>query len=184
MFSWATLHVTSTVEVLSAPSRPLQLCVTVLLRRSAGLWVSPVGKDSICTTQCPYRRLRPITRDGSTLQPLLALINHYLIIYRAHFGPSRTQQSYDSITGDFCTAQKSAFGDNNYFATKGGLRQMGKSFDNGMVLVLSVWDDHAVNMLWLDSDFPTDKDVMIFSQAVSFSLQLDHSFILSRLGTR
>ncbi|KAF4574586.1 Exoglucanase 1 [Pleurotus pulmonarius] len=65
---------------------------------------------------------------------------------------------YDSITGDFCAAQKSAFGDTNYFATKGGLTQMGKSFDNGMVLVLSVWDDHAVNMLWLDSDFPTDKD--------------------------
>lgn len=27
-----------------------------------------------------------------------------------------------------------------------------------MVLVLSLWDDHDVNMLWLDSDFPLDKD--------------------------
>ena len=35
---------------------------------------------------------------------------------------------------------------------------MGASFDAGMVLVLSIWDDHAVNMLWLDSDYPTDAD--------------------------
>jgi cellulose 1,4-beta-cellobiosidase len=24
-----------------------------------------------------------------------------------------------------------------------------------MVLVLSIWDDYDVNMLWLDSDYPT-----------------------------
>jgi cellulose 1,4-beta-cellobiosidase len=29
--------------------------------------------------------------------------------------------------------------------------------DRGMVLVLSLWDDHDVNMLWLDSDYPLDK---------------------------
>lgn len=35
---------------------------------------------------------------------------------------------------------------------------MGGAIGRGMVLALSVWDDHAVNMLWLDSTFPTDKD--------------------------
>lgn len=35
---------------------------------------------------------------------------------------------------------------------------MGGSFDNGMVLVMSIWDDHAANMLWLDSSYPLDKD--------------------------
>merc|ERR1719231_1082323 len=25
-----------------------------------------------------------------------------------------------------------------------------------MVLVMSIWDDHAVDMLWLDSTYPTD----------------------------
>lgn len=29
--------------------------------------------------------------------------------------------------------------------------------ERGMVLVLSLWDDHDVNMLWLDSDYPLDK---------------------------
>ena len=34
---------------------------------------------------------------------------------------------------------------------------MGESLKS-MVLVLSVWDDHAVSMNWLDSHFPTDAD--------------------------
>ncbi|KZV94040.1 cellobiohydrolase I-I [Exidia glandulosa HHB12029] len=66
--------------------------------------------------------------------------------------------AYDSITTDFCTAQKTAFGDTNSFQAKGGLSGMGGAFSRGMALVLSVWDDHAVNMLWLDSTYPTDAD--------------------------
>ncbi|KAG6875706.1 hypothetical protein C0993_007882 [Termitomyces sp. T159_Od127] len=64
----------------------------------------------------------------------------------------------DSITSDFCTAQKSAFGDTDEFSSKGGLAGMSKAMANGMVLVLSIWDDHAAQMLWLDSDYPTDAD--------------------------
>ncbi|KAL5492775.1 CBH1_5 [Sanghuangporus weigelae] len=64
--------------------------------------------------------------------------------------------AYDSITDEFCNAQKEAFGDTNTFESLGGLKQMGTAFDNGMSLVMSVWDDHAVNMLWLDSAYPTD----------------------------
>jgi len=63
----------------------------------------------------------------------------------------------NSITTDFCSAQKTAFGDTNVFAEKGGLKGMGDALKAGMVLVMSVWDDHAVNMLWLDSTYPTDS---------------------------
>jgi len=63
----------------------------------------------------------------------------------------------DSITDNFCTEQKTVFGDTNYFANQGGLAQIGASFAKGVVLVLSIWDDYAANMLWLDSDYPTDK---------------------------
>lgn len=35
---------------------------------------------------------------------------------------------------------------------------MGDALDAGMVLALSIWDDHAANMLWLDSNYPPDKD--------------------------
>ncbi|KAH7344216.1 cellulase [Rhizoctonia solani] len=40
---------------------------------------------------------------------------------------------YDSITEPFCAAQKTAFGDTNIFASKGGFTNLGKAFDNGMV---------------------------------------------------
>lgn len=64
----------------------------------------------------------------------------------------------NSITENYCKEQKAKFGDTNDFAAKGGLKPMGDAFNNGMVLALSVWDDHAANMLWLDSSYPTDKD--------------------------
>ena len=64
--------------------------------------------------------------------------------------------TFNSITDDFCNAQKTMFGDNNIFERMGGLATMGDAFDTGMALVMSIWDDHDVNMLWLDSDYPTD----------------------------
>ena len=66
--------------------------------------------------------------------------------------------SGNSITDAFCKAQKSAFGDTSSFATLGGLNAMGASLARGHVLVMSLWDDHAVNMLWLDSTYPTTAD--------------------------
>lgn len=66
--------------------------------------------------------------------------------------------SGNSITDAFCKNQKSVFGDTNDFAVKGGLKAMGKAFDDGMVLVMSLWDDYDVNMHWLNSPFPVDAD--------------------------
>jgi cellulose 1,4-beta-cellobiosidase len=66
--------------------------------------------------------------------------------------------SYNSIKDSTCASQKTIFGETNDFAKKGGLKQMGKALDRGMVLVMSLWDDHDVNMLWLDSDYPLNKD--------------------------
>ena len=63
---------------------------------------------------------------------------------------------FDSITDAFCNAQKIAFGDTNTFESLGGLAQMGNAFAQDMALVMSVWDDHEANMLWLDSGYPTD----------------------------
>lgn len=62
---------------------------------------------------------------------------------------------YNSITDAYCNAQKAAFGDETSFQDKGGLAQMGKALAEGMVLVMSLWDDHYANMLWLDSTYPT-----------------------------
>lgn len=62
--------------------------------------------------------------------------------------------SYNSITADYCDAQKAAFGDTTSFQDKGGLTQMGAALAEPMVLVMSLWDDHYANMLWLDSTDP------------------------------
>mmetsp|Transcript_69028 Transcript_69028/g.173939 ORF Transcript_69028/g.173939 Transcript_69028/m.173939 type:complete len:683 (-) Transcript_69028:513-2561(-) len=72
----------------------------------------------------------------------------------------------DSITASLCTAEKQAFvrtrdssnpkGEYNQFDLKGGLGQMSKAFERGMVLALALWDDLAVKMQWLDSFLPHD----------------------------
>ena len=64
---------------------------------------------------------------------------------------------YNSITDDFCNAQKKEFGDENDYEERGGHKTMSASLDHGMVLVMSLWDDSAVYMLWLDLNYPPDK---------------------------
>jgi cellulose 1,4-beta-cellobiosidase len=61
----------------------------------------------------------------------------------------------NSVTPAFCNAQKTVFGDTNDFATHGGFNSMTTAMKDGMVLVLSLWDDYDVDLLWLDSDYPT-----------------------------
>lgn len=63
----------------------------------------------------------------------------------------------NSITPAFCDAQKAAFGDNYSFKTAGGFASMSSAAAAGMTLVMSVWDDHYSDMLWLDSTYPTTK---------------------------
>jgi len=64
--------------------------------------------------------------------------------------------SGNSVNPEFCKAQKVAFGDGDHFNEKGGFAQFSKAVAGQMVLVMSLWDDHYANMLWLDSTYPTD----------------------------
>ena len=61
----------------------------------------------------------------------------------------------NQITDNFCSQQKTTFGDTNQFAAKGGLAKMGQALKSGMVLAMSIWDDHEADALWLDSTYPT-----------------------------
>ncbi|KAH9820043.1 family 7 glycoside hydrolase [Melampsora americana] len=68
-------------------------------------------------------------------------------------------KAYNSIKDDFCSASTELFGGKDQFREKGGLKRLGKSLDDGMVLVLSLWDDKSeTDMLWLDGTFPRDAD--------------------------
>jgi len=62
-----------------------------------------------------------------------------------------------SITPEFCKAAPIAFGDRDRFAEVGGFDQLNVALKVPMVLVMSVWDDHYANMLWLDSTYPPEK---------------------------
>ncbi|KFZ05855.1 hypothetical protein V501_07963 [Pseudogymnoascus sp. VKM F-4519 (FW-2642)] len=46
---------------------------------------------------------------------------------------------------------------NTAFMDKGGLAAMSAALAKPMVLVMSLWDDHAASMLWLDSTYPMDS---------------------------
>lgn len=64
----------------------------------------------------------------------------------------------NSITQAWCNAEEKAFAEDRYpFNEHGGMASMGRAGGAGMVLVMSLWDDHYANMLWLDSNYPTDK---------------------------
>ncbi|KAJ5050870.1 uncharacterized protein L3040_002738 [Drepanopeziza brunnea f. sp. 'multigermtubi'] len=60
----------------------------------------------------------------------------------------------NSLTAAFCDAQKTVFGDPNIYKQRGGFASMSAAMSAGMVLSLSLWDDYAANMLWLDSTYP------------------------------
>ncbi|PKY02494.1 1,4-beta-D-glucan cellobiohydrolase B [Aspergillus campestris IBT 28561] len=63
----------------------------------------------------------------------------------------------NSITSEFCSAQKTAFGDDDHFTEHGGLEGMGDGLES-MVLIMSIWDDHYASMMWLDSTYPEDAE--------------------------
>lgn len=60
----------------------------------------------------------------------------------------------NSLTPAFCDAQKKAFGDKYTFKDLGGFENMGQALGKGMVLVMSLWDDHYADMQWLDGVNP------------------------------
>ncbi|KAJ3175344.1 hypothetical protein HDU87_006295 [Geranomyces variabilis] len=96
-----------------------------------------------------------ITADGTDSGDLKEIRRVYVqdgqVIPNSRFG------SYDSITDAMGAVQKKLFGDQNTFAAKGGLKAMGQAMDRGMTLAMSLWDDHAAEMLWLDSTYPVGK---------------------------
>lgn len=98
-----------------------------------------------------------ITKDNSAMGALTEIRRMYVqngkVIRNSKVDISN-MEAYDSITDAFCNDQMTAFNNTNSFESRGGLKRMGQAFDKGMVLVLSLWDDHSANMLWLDSDYP------------------------------
>jgi cellulose 1,4-beta-cellobiosidase len=101
-----------------------------------------------------------ITNDGTTTGTL-SEIKRFYVQNGATYANSQSKiagVTGNSITDNFCANQKTVFGDTNEFAVKGGLTKMSAALKNGMVLVMSIWDDHAVGMEWLDAPYPPTAD--------------------------
>ncbi|OCH88340.1 cellulase CEL7A [Obba rivulosa] len=117
------------------------------------------GPDMIVdTTQTITVVTQFLTSDNTTTGTLSAIRRIYVQngnVIQNSLSNIAGVDATNEITEDFCMQQKTAFGDTNSFDSHGGLEQMGDAFAAGVVLVMSVWDDYAAQMLWLDSDYPT-----------------------------
>mmetsp|Transcript_109279 Transcript_109279/g.339305 ORF Transcript_109279/g.339305 Transcript_109279/m.339305 type:complete len:321 (+) Transcript_109279:3-965(+) len=106
-----------------------------------------------------------LTDDGTDDGDLVEIRRLYVQdgrVINNSFSTVLGRSASDSISGDYCKAQKGLFQNPDDFTKKGGLKTMGETLDRGMVLVLSLWDDKLTRMDWLDSSvgggkFPLSK---------------------------
>ncbi|KAJ5097863.1 hypothetical protein N7532_004864 [Penicillium argentinense] len=116
------------------------------------------GPGKTVDTSSPFTVVTQFITDDGTSSGTLSEIKRFYVQDGEVISQSASTVSGvsgNSITTDFCSAQKKAFGDKDSFSAHGGLEGMGAALAEGMVLVMSLWDDHAANMLWLDSIYPT-----------------------------
>merc|ERR1712036_197539 len=99
-----------------------------------------------------------ITNDGTDHGKLVEVKQFYTQNGKTIEHPSYTVNgnSHNTITDDYCNDWVATTQDGTNFEDKGGLGAVEKAIDAGVVLVMSLWDDHYANMLWLDSTYPTD----------------------------
>lgn len=118
------------------------------------------GPESIIDTASPFTVVTQFITDDNTDNGTLVEIRRIYVqdgvVIQNSASDIAGVDASNSITEGLCSQQKTAFGDKNSFDARGGLAAMGKSFGRGMVLVMSVWDDYAANMLWLDSTYPVE----------------------------
>merc|ERR1712139_459733 len=100
-----------------------------------------------------------ITDDGSDSGKLIEVKQFY-----TQNGQTIEHQMYtvngnqhDTITDEFCADWVAETQDGTNFLDKGGMKTISESLETGVVLVMSLWDDHYANMLWLDSTYPVDS---------------------------
>lgn len=105
-----------------------------------------------------------ITDDGTDYGNVVEVRRTYVQNGKNIHNPKASFQglsSYDSLKDDTCAEQKTFFNRSgtNDFRSMGGMTQMGHSLGRGMVLALSIWDDAADNMQWLDGWEPENVKV-------------------------
>ncbi|KAJ7167896.1 cellulase [Mycena filopes] len=116
-----------------------------------------LGPGKTVDTTKPFTVVTQFVAPSGTLSEIRRLyVQNGKVITNSNTNIAGISPAVNSITDAFCNQQKTAFGDTNSFETRGGLAAMGKALARGMVLALSIWDDHSAGMYWLDSTYPTN----------------------------
>jgi len=100
-----------------------------------------------------------VTGDGTDSGDLSEVRQFYIQDGKKIEAPSvkLNGNTYDSITEDMCKDWVGTTKDGTNFIEKGGMASVQRVLEKGVVLVMSLWDDHDANMLWLDANYPTDS---------------------------
>lgn len=117
------------------------------------------GPGNVIDTRLPFTVVTQFITDngkqGGTLKEIRRLYVQNGTVINNTRGTIPKLDVFDSVTENFCNVSAEVFEVENAAKAKGGLKAMGESFDRGMVLVMSFWDDHsATNMKWLDGNYP------------------------------
>ncbi|KAI7535138.1 putative 1,4-beta-D-glucan cellobiohydrolase [Hortaea werneckii] len=123
-------------------------------------YYGPGGSNTINSQQKMTVVTQFITNDGTDSGTLSAIRRLYVqngqVIEQADTNLSGLSET-NEITQGFCDETKSVTGDRNKFKEAGGFSGFSQALEDGMVLVLSIWDDYAAGMRWLDSTYPEDS---------------------------
>ena len=100
-----------------------------------------------------------ITADGTDTGPLSEIRRHYVQGGVRYDSPAWHEggEAYDAISEGYCAAEKSGFNSSATFLQRGGMASIDDAMEKGMVLVMSIWDDYASHMLWLDATDPPNS---------------------------
>jgi len=100
-----------------------------------------------------------VTHDGTDDSDLKEVRQFYVQHGKKIEHPSVKLQgnTYDSLSEQMCKDWVATTKDGSNFIEKGGMKSVQHALEKGVVLVMSLWDDHDANMLWLDSTYPTDS---------------------------
>jgi len=100
-----------------------------------------------------------VTKDGTDDGDLSEVRQFYVQGGKKIKAPSVKLQgnTYHSLSEHMCKDWVATTKDGSNFIEKGGFASVQHALEKGVVLVMSLWDDHDANMLWLDSTYPTDS---------------------------
>lgn len=117
------------------------------------------GAGMTVDTTKPFTVVTQFVTDDGTSSGSLSEIRRYYVQNGVVIPQPSSKISGISgnvIDSTYCAAEASTFNATTSFTKHGGLAGMGAGLKNGMVLVMSLWDDYSVGMRWLDSTYPTD----------------------------